>query len=96
MTRPAKRTALQDQLARSGAKVAAAPPERDDAGMTVPAGRPVKLKALTVHFPADVVELTKEIAAIERRLVQDIVAEAMNMLFASRRRPEIAPRKIKN
>ena len=50
-------------------------------------------KAITVHFPEEVRRQLKAMAAEEGRNVDDMVAEALNLLFARYRKPEIAPRK---
>ncbi len=50
-------------------------------------------KAITVHFPEEVRRQLKAMAGEEGRDVSDMVAEALNMLFARYRKPELAPRK---
>jgi hypothetical protein len=51
-------------------------------------------KAITVHFPEEVRRQLKALAGGEGRHVDDMVAEALNLLFVKYRRPEIAPRKL--
>jgi len=53
-------------------------------------------KAITVHFPEDVRRQLKSLAAEEGRSMEDMVAEALNLLFARHRKPELAPRKSGN
>lgn len=50
-------------------------------------------KAITVHFPEEVRRTLKSLAGEQGRHVDDMVAEALNLLFARYRKPEIAPRK---
>ncbi len=49
--------------------------------------------AITVHYPEPVRRQLKVLASEEGRNVDDMVAEALNLLFARYRKPEIAPRK---
>jgi hypothetical protein len=51
------------------------------------------MKAITVHFPEEVRRQLKAMAGEQGRDVADMVAEALNLLFAKYRRPELAPRK---
>ena len=53
-------------------------------------------KAITVHFPENVRRQLKSLAAEEGRSMEDMVAEALNLLFARHRKPELAPRKSDN
>jgi hypothetical protein len=46
-----------------------------------------------VHHPEEVRRQLKTLAAAQGRLVDDVVAEAFNLLFAKYRKPEIAPRR---
>jgi hypothetical protein len=48
-------------------------------------------KAITVHFPEEVRRQLKALAGEEGRAVEDMVAEALNLMFARYRKPEIAP-----
>jgi hypothetical protein len=50
-------------------------------------------KAITLHFPDSVRRQLKSLAAEEGRSMEDMAAEAFNLLFARYRRAEIAPRK---
>jgi hypothetical protein len=51
-------------------------------------------KAITVHFPEEVRRQLKALAGEQGRHVDDMVAEALNLLFARYRKSEVAPRKI--
>ena len=101
MKRP---NALGNALRNSGAAVAGepapqpmpspitnAPPSQSAAAATRRG-----TKAITVHFPEDVRRQLKSLAAEEGRSMEDMVAEALNLLFARHRKPELAPRKINN
>jgi hypothetical protein len=50
-------------------------------------------KAITVHYPAEVRRQLKMLAVEEGRNIDDMVAEALNLLFVKYRKAEIAPRK---
>lgn len=50
-------------------------------------------KAITVHFPEEVRRQLKALAGEQGRHVDDMVAEALNLLFARYRKSEVAPRK---
>ncbi len=94
-----KPNALASALRNSGAMVAAEPrPEHHPSpepltGPTVAAPSRRDTKAITVHFPEDVRRQLKSIAAEEGRSMEDMVAEALNLLFVRYRKPELAPRK---
>lgn len=47
---------------------------------------------ITVHHPAQVRDQLKILAIEQRRTVQDMMAEALNDLFAKYGKPEIVPR----
>ena len=88
--------ALANALRNSGATVAATPsqdlppaPEPQAPGALSRQGT----KPITVHFPVEVRRQLKSLAAEEDRSMEDMTAEAFNLLFARYRRPEIAPRK---
>ena len=49
--------------------------------------------AITVHYPEPVRRQLKILASEEGRTMDDMVAEALNLLFARFRKAEIAPRK---
>ncbi len=51
-------------------------------------------KAITVHFPEEVRRQLKALAGEQGRNVDDMVAEALNLLFARYRKSEVAPRKV--
>lgn len=67
---------------------AAAPAER----LSQPSRR--QTKAITVHFPEEVRRQLKALAGEQGRHVDDMVAEALNLLFARYRKSEVAPRKV--
>jgi hypothetical protein len=52
------------------------------------------LKPITVHFPKNVRDQIKLIAAEQGTRMQNIIAEAYNDLFAKYGKPEIAPREL--
>jgi hypothetical protein len=94
-----KPSALESALRSSGATVAAPQPEAAPA--PPPPLRPQApsrqaTKAITVHFPEEVRRQLKGMAAEEGRSMEDMVAEALNLLFARHRKPELAPRKSSN
>jgi hypothetical protein len=91
-----KQGALASALRSSGATVAATPPPAPLAAPEPPpASAPSRhgTKAITVHFPEDVRRQLKSMAAEEGRSMEDMVAEALNLLFVRHRKPELAPRK---
>ena len=91
--------ALANALRNSGAKLSAVANDHVEAAPdtapppTVQASRRTT-KAITVHFPEEVRRQLKALAGAEGRQVDDMVAEALNLLFALYRKPEIAPRKV--
>ena len=94
--------ALKDALGRSGGKLAGAtatpkPPEapaaREKAEATTRQPSREGTAAITVHYPAPVRRQLKVLASEEGRTMDDMVAEALNLLFARYRKGEIAPRK---
>jgi len=98
-----KAGALASALRNSGATVAALASEQETSSF--PAGQPappvvahqpsrVGTKAITVHFPEEVRRQLKTLAAEEGRNIEDMVAEALNLLFAKYRKAELAPRKV--
>ena len=95
-----KPSALESALRNSGAVVAAPPqPEAAPASPLPPRSQPASrrvTKPITVHFPEDVRRQLKSMAAEEGRSMEDMVAEALNLLFARHRKPELAPRKSSN
>jgi hypothetical protein len=52
-------------------------------------------KPITVHHPEEVRRQLKALAGEQGRAVEDMVAEAFNLLFAKYRKPEIAPVKAR-
>ena len=61
-------------------------------GLLQPSRR--QTKAITVHFPEEVRRQLKALAGEQGRNVDDMVAEALNLLFARYRKSEVAPRKV--
>jgi hypothetical protein len=95
-------SALKDALGRSGGKLAGSEPEtRADATPADPVTLPAPVRqpsrrdtaAITVHYPEPVRRQLKVLASEEGRHIDDMVAEALNLLFARYRKAEIAPRK---
>lgn len=95
-----KPNALASALRNSGATVAASSvsPEHSKRSDThqplssIPFSRR-DTKAITVHFPDEVRRQLKSMAAEEGRSMEDMIAEALNLLFVRYRRAELAPRK---
>jgi Spy/CpxP family protein refolding chaperone len=101
-----KAGALASALRSSGATLSAAPAVRaeppppkadaEEAAPAVKAAQPSRreTKAITVHFPEEVRRQLKALAGEQGRHVDDMVAEALNLLFVKYRRAEVAPRKV--
>jgi hypothetical protein len=73
-----------------------APPPPVLAPPRVTAGKPPSRQGavqIAGFFPEDVRAQLKVTAAEQRRDVQDMLAEALNLIFAKYGKPEIAPRK---
>ncbi|MBV9747934.1 MAG: hypothetical protein JO157_03875 [Acetobacteraceae bacterium] len=69
-------------------------PEKPGEGETE--ARPIQAsragtKAITGHFPPQVRYQLRLLAAEQDRRVEDMLAEALNRLFAAYNKPEIAP-----
>lgn len=96
-----KTGALASALRSSGAAVAALKTTPLDEApdqpsvVVAPARQPSRVgtKPITVHYPEVVRRQLKALSGEEGRDVADMVAEALNLLFAKYRKPEIAPRK---
>ncbi len=95
-----KAGALASALRSSGATIPATHEAVHDASPIaaepMPAPRPLQpsrrqTKAITVHFPEEVRRQLKSLAGEQGRAVEDMVAEALNLMFARYRKPEIAP-----
>lgn len=94
-----KAGALASALRSSGATIPAtheAVHASPIAAEPMPAPRPLQpsrrqTKAITVHFPEEVRRQLKSLAGEQGRAVEDMVAEALNLMFARYRKPEIAP-----
>jgi hypothetical protein len=97
-----KAGALASALRSSGATVAAThapeprPVQPEFGTEPVRPAQPSRqdTKAITVHFPEEVRRQLKSMAGEQGRYIDDMVAEAFNLLFAKYRKPEIAPRKV--
>ena len=99
-----KAGALASALRSSGATIAVTPVpiavnDAPPAVEPIQAAKPLQpsrrqTKAITVHFPEQVRRQLKALAGEEGRHVDDMVAEALNLLFARYRKAEIAPRKL--
>ena len=97
-----KAGALASALRNTGARVSAAPAPVSDHSTSMPetvVARPqvsrLGTKPITVHHPEEVRRQLKALAGEQGRSVEDMVAEAFNLLFAKYRRPEIAPVKTR-
>ena len=96
-----KPNALANALRNSGAAVSMSPHAPESASPSplpqqYAAASRQATKAITVHFPEEVRRQLKSMAAEEGRSMEDMVAEALNLLFARHRKPELAPRKSSN
>jgi hypothetical protein len=97
-----KTGALASALRSSGATIPAATIAPEETATQEGAGAAPKplqpsrreTKAITVHFPEEVRRQLKALAGEQGRHVDDMVAEALNLLFAKYRKAEVAPRKI--
>jgi hypothetical protein len=97
-----KAGALASALRSSGANLPASaihsepPPQAGEAAHATSPLQPSRreTKAITVHFPEEVRRQLKALAGEQGRHVDDMVAEALNLLFAKYRKAEIAPRKV--
>ena len=100
-----KAGALASALRSSGATLPAVaattqradpPPKAEEASTVAKALQPSRreTKAITVHFPEEVRRQLKALAGEQGRHVDDMVAEALNLLFVKYRRAEVAPRKV--
>jgi hypothetical protein len=96
-----KKNALASALHESGARIAGAVasvietnPPPAEIGLTK-AIQPSRLgtKPITVHHPEAVRRQLKSLAGEQGRSVEDMVGEALNLLFAKYRKAEIAPTK---
>ncbi len=97
-----KTAALASALRNTGARVSAAPAPIGDHSAPMPEAvvtRPqvsrLGTKPITVHHPEEVRRQLKALAGEQGRAVEDMVAEAFNLLFAKYRKPEIAPVKAR-
>ena len=71
----------------------AAGPANGDMAAALPAPQASRAgtKAITGHFPPQVRYQLRLLAAEQDRKVEDMLAEALNRLFAAYNKPEIAP-----
>ena len=100
-----KRGNIADMMHEAAGSTRAAGQSRHDTAL--PASRPasgdtpaaspapqtsrVGTKAITGHFPPQVRYQLRLLAAEQDRKVEDMLAEALNRLFAAYNKPEIAP-----
>ena len=87
-----KAGALASALHNVGATVATVTAIQPPAAPS-PTGQPSRLgtKPITVHHPEEVRRQLKMLAAEQGRAIEDMAAEAFNLLFAKYRKAEIAP-----
>jgi antitoxin-like ribbon-helix-helix protein len=71
---------------------AAPPPVLASARAAKPPSRQGAVQ-IAAFFPEDVRTQLKIVAAEQRRDIQDVLAEALNLIFVKYGKPEIAPRK---
>jgi hypothetical protein len=73
-----------------------APPPPELASVRARADKPLSRQGavqIAAFFPEDVRTQLKIVAAEQRRDIQDVLAEALNLIFVKYGKPEIAPRK---
>lgn len=70
---------------------AAGPANGNTAASPAPQASRAGTKAITGHFPPKVRYQLRLLAAEQDRKVEDMLAEALNRLFAAYNKPEIAP-----
>jgi len=89
-------SALNKALAGTGARLAGVPapvePAPPPKTITAPTSRD-GTAIISVHLPKDVRRQLKGLAADQERTVADIVAEALNLVFARYGMAEVAPTK---
>ena len=68
-----------------------APPPEDSQSRQVRTGREGKSN-ITGYFPPEVKKQLRLLAAEQNTTIQDLLAEALNDLFAKNGKPELAPR----
>jgi hypothetical protein len=92
-----KTAALASALRNTGSRVSAAQAPVSDTETIVarPQASRLGTKPITVHHPEEVRRQLKALAGEQGRAVEDMVAEAFNLLFAKYRKPEIAPVKTR-
>lgn len=56
----------------------------------------VGMRAITVHFPPEVRRQLRVLAAEQDRTMEDVVGEALNLLFAAYGKAEIAPTRARH
>lgn len=93
-----KRPNLADVAAAAGSTrrasevqvVSSPPPDAEAVGRTASRTR-VGTKQIAAHFPEDVAWQLRALAVDRKTTVQNLMAEALNDLFAKHGKPEIAP-----
>ena len=85
-------TRVNAQSHQAGAQIRAEQRHKAETGTphTGQASR-IGTKAITGHFPPQVRYQLRLIAAEQNRTMEDMLAEALNRLFAAYNKPEIAP-----
>lgn len=85
-------TRAAGQIHHDTALSAAGPADGNAAvALPVPQASRAGTKAVTGHFPPQVRYQLRLLAAEQDRKVEDMLAEALNRLFAAYNKPEIAP-----
>jgi hypothetical protein len=90
-----KRPNLADIAAVAGGTRRQTPPPQPTETAAPPAARPVRTrvgtKQVAAHFPAEVAWQLRALAVERRTTMQELMAEALNDLFAKYGKPELAP-----
>ena len=89
-------SALRNALAPKPAPAPAPEPQADIwTPRTTTSKQPSRdgMLAITVHYPPEVRRQLKTLAAEQDRTMDDMVAEALNLLFVRYQKAEITPRK---
>lgn len=91
----AKRSAIAEAMREAGGRspeAGRAPPSAGEAPGAIGAGQPSRrgTKAITGHFAPEVRYQLRLLAAEQNRTMESMLAEALNLLFASYKKAEIA------
>ena len=68
-----------------------APPDTEAGGSKIASRTRIGTKQIAAHFPEDVAWQLRALAVDRKTTVQNLMAEALNDLFAKHGKPEIAP-----